>query len=353
MLQSIFISIADTLVDASFYLLIGFILAGILRSLFTVEMLGKHLGDSSWRSVWKAALIGVPLPLCSCSVVPVGISLKKNGASNGATMSFLVSTPETGVDSIAVSYAFLDPIMTIIRPIAAFITAIVSGSLENIFGSQKQSDTVQQSDAPQTSCNCSTNCNNEADKTVESRFDRLKSGIVYAFTDLLGDVAYYLLLGLIASGILSAIIPENFFIDVMHSPLVNMMIMLAVGIPIYVCASASTPIAAALIMKGITPGAALIFLLAGPATNISTIALVRSKLGQRSLIIYLFSIAMIALAMGSLTDSVYSYFDIKPQVSIGTMHDVIPESIHIISAVIFLPILLLACFREIRHRFFK
>ncbi|HMW36461.1 MAG TPA: permease, partial [bacterium] len=131
------------------------------------------------------------------------------------------------------------------------------------------------------------------------------------------------------------------------------MIMLAVGIPIYVCASASTPIAAALIMKGITPGAALIFLLAGPATNISTIALVRSKLGQRSLIIYLFSIAMIALAMGSLTDSVYSYFDIKPQVSIGTMHDVIPESIHIISAVIFLPILLLACFREIRHRFFK
>lgn len=353
MIESIFISITDTLIDASFYLLIGFIIAGILRSFFSTEMLAKHLGDSTWKSVVKAAIIGVPLPLCSCSVVPVGMSLKKNGASNGATMSFLVSTPETGVDSIAVSYAFLDPIMTFIRPIAAFITAIVSGTLENFFGAKTQNLSLMEEVENQSPCNCSADCSNSANKIEKSHVKRLKSGLVYAFTDLLGDVAYYLLIGLIISGILTAIIPENFFINVMHSPIVNMIIMLGVGIPIYVCASASTPIAAALIMKGISPGAALVFLLAGPATNVSTIALVKSKLGQRSLLIYLISISLIALCAGLITDALYIYFDIKPQVSIGTMNDVIPENFHLISALIFLPLLLWACFREVRHRFFK
>ncbi len=349
MFREICFSTADTLVESSFYLLIGFFFAGIVKAFVRTESIVRHIGKPNMISVVKAALIGTPLPLCSCSVLPMAASLNKSGASKGALVSFLVSTPESGFDSVAMSYAMLDPLMTVFRPIAAFVTAIVSGFFENSFFRKEKNAAVSGSPAVLKPVQESNDAHDQrgADKTP---WQKIKSGLRYAFTDLLGDIAYYLLIGLVLSGIISAIIPRDFFAQYFQSEFLTMLVMLIVGIPMYVCASASTPIAAALILKGISPGAALVFLLSGPATNLATIAVVKQMLGTRSLFTYLFSISAVALLMGLLLNGVYDHFAIPVHVNMGSASEWIPDALKYISAAVFLPLLARGLWHEISHR---
>ena len=358
-LIDVFSSIGYTLIDASFYLLIGFLCAGILKAFVHTDTVVKYIGQPTMSSVLKASFIGVPMPLCSCSVIPMAVSLNKSGASKGATVSFLVSAPETGVDSIAISYAMLDPLMTVFRPLAAFCTAFFSGILENTISRRKTDVPVLES-AQQSTLNedCNTeNCQCHGEET-KNRTDigvmyKLKNGIKYAFGDLLGDIAYYLLIGLVISGIISSVLPEDFFSTYLQNEFLTMLVMLMVGIPMYVCASASTPIAAALILKGISPGAALVFLLAGPATNLSTMAVVKNMLGRKSFVSYILSISGAAMLFGFLLNAVYLYFDIPIIVNLGSASETVPDWVKFCSAVLLLPLLFRGLYKEVKHRFSK
>ena len=251
--------------EAAPFVLFGFFAAGLLKVLIPERVIVKHLGGNGFRSVFKASLFGVPLPLCSCGVIPVAIGLRKQGASKGATASFLVSVPETGVDSVAITWALLDPLMTIIRPVSAFITALATGSLINLLPEKKAVSKTDTAD----SC-CSANPDSSMPLAQRPLLLRLKDGVIYAFTDLLKDIGGWLLLGILIAGIISYFVPVNFVDRYLGGEYSSLLIMLIIGIPLYICASASTPIAAALVLKGLSPGAALVFLLAGPATNAAT-----------------------------------------------------------------------------------
>ncbi len=269
--------------EISVYLLFGFIVAGLLHILFPESIVRRHLGKDSFGSVLKSTLFGIPLPLCSCGVVPVATSLRNNGASKGATVSFLISTPEVGVDSFLVTYSLLGWVFGLFRIAASLLTALVAGIAVNILAGKNSSGSRG---FPMNNSNS------------EKAMDRLKAFFPYLEYELLGSIANTLVVGIIIAGIISAVIPEGFFERFLDYPLLSLMAMLVVGIPMYVCAAASTPIAASLIMKGISPGAALVFLLTGPATNAVTISTVVRTLGKKTAVVYLSAIGIVSLALG-------------------------------------------------------
>ena len=251
--------------------------------------------------------------------MPAVAGLKKQGANNGACLAFLISSPETGVDAIALTYSLLDPLITVIRPITALITAVVAGITENITGRSEQPD--QRAVADRTcmvdGCCDGTDCDSTEHATHHNFLEKVRAGIGYAFGDLMADLAGWFMLGITLAGIITALVPESFVSSVFGSGLLAYLSMLAVSLPMYVCASMSTPVAAALVMKGMSPGAALILLLAGPATNMATIAMVGGMLGKRSLGIYLGSIALCTLIAAYLTDLLYSALGISAKAAAG------------------------------------
>lgn len=285
------------------YVLFGFLAAGLLRALLPEEAVARHLGNKGTASVLKASLFGVPLPLCSCGVIPAAVGLRRQGASKGASAAFLVSVPETGVDSIAITWALLDPIMTVVRPAAAFLTATVTGVLINLLPDEKEPKTEAGG-----GCGCAASCGAESSPSASPPLGRrLREGVAYAFGELLKDIGKWLLLGIVVAGLIAYFVPGDFFTRYMGSELLSMLVMLAVGIPMYICASASTPVAAALVLKGLSPGAALVFLLAGPATNAATITVVRRFWGKGATAVYLASIAGCSLLLGWLTNRTYAW----------------------------------------------
>jgi uncharacterized membrane protein YraQ (UPF0718 family) len=328
--------------SAALYMLLGFFIAGVLRVLIPTEKIGALLGCGRFRPVLLAALIGVPLPLCSCGVIPAAAGLRKQGAGKGATLSFLISTPESGVDSISISYALLDPLMTIARPVAGFLTAMVAGVAESFFGRNTPTQTPLMSDG----CNCSGNvCQTglSLEKPTDlatsvhpfrRAFTRLGFGIRYAFDDLLGDVGKWFILGTLIAGGITLLIPDTLFAVVSENRLLAMLIAMAAGIPMYVCATASTPIAAALILKGLNPGAALVFLMLGPATNIASISMIYGLLGKKSLLIYLGSMIGCAFLFGFMVDGLYAMMGMAPTAVTGQAAEIIPEVIEMVAAVI-------------------
>lgn len=326
----------DIFREAAVYLVFGFVVAGLLRYFVPSEKVARHLGGNGTRQVVYASLLGIPLPLCSCGVIPTAIGLHKQGASKGATLSFLVSTPETGIDSIAITYALLDPIMTIFRPVSAFITAMFVGISENLLGKKNHDSSISDS----LSCNLDRD-NRPVLVSVPLPFHiKIVKGLRYAFISLLGDLANWLLLGFILAGAISYFIPVGWLEEHFNSPILSMLIMLVVGIPLYVCATASTPIAAALMIKGLNPGAALVFLLAGPATNIATMTIIARYFGKATLAIYLTGITFCALLFGSLLNGLYSFLGINPIVLIGKAGEMIPpwlELSGVFLLLIFLP----------------
>ena len=308
------------------FLLFGLAVAGWIKAAVPERWVMRHLGGDDLRSVTKASLVGAPLPLCSCSVVPTAIALEESGASKGATTSFLISTPETGVDSVGITWALIDPLMTVARPIAAVSTALAAGLAVNGLvrhDSQRAGDRQPVDEPPPVESSesaVSAECP-ECTEPVEHAHEDAKGaaggsvvrrGLAYAFGPLLADLAPWLVLGFAASALIALAVPDDFFGETLPGNWASMLIMLVVGVPLYVCATASTPVAAALMAKGLNPGAALVFLLAGPATNLATIGVVGGRLGGRVLTVYLTSIAVLALAGGWLLDLLYPLLGFDP-----------------------------------------
>lgn len=294
------------LLESSPYMLFGFLGAGLLKAFLPEEAVARHLGKNSVGSVLKASLFGIPLPLCSCGVIPAAVGLRRQGASKGASAAFLVSTPESGVDSIAITWALLDPVMTVARPLSAFLTATVTGLLINRL--PEETAPVAPAAASAGGCGCAGgSCGGPATPAKPSLAHRLLGGLAYAFGDLLGDIGRWLLLGIAVAGVLAWVLPDDFFVRHLGSEFSSLLIMLVVGIPLYICASASTPVAAAMVLKGLSPGAALVFLLAGPATNAATIAVVTRFWGRRATVVYLAAIAGCSLLLGWLLNRFYAW----------------------------------------------
>jgi len=320
--------------DAAIYILFGTAIAGVIQVLVDKDAIARYLGKPGLKSVALAAVFGVPLPLCSCGVIPTAVSLRKNGASKGAVLSFLISTPESGIDSIAISYALLDPLMTIFRPVAAFGTAIIAGLSENAFGKKEQNSATKQTDSCQY---CAEEGHANHNHNLVQKF---RHGIHYAFVDLLGDIAQWLTIGIVAGGVISYFVPQSFIENYLGSGFKAMLVMLAVGIPLYICASASTPIAAALIAKGMSPGVALVFLLAGPATNVAGILAVGKFLGKRSAVIYLIAISVCAVGLGLLLNWIYFAAGIDIKTTLGKAGEMFPHYIKLIAAIILIVLMI-------------
>lgn len=270
--------------EVAFYLLIGFGVAGILHILFPESIIKRHLGSNSFGSVIKSTLFGIPLPICSCGVVPVAVSIKNNGASKGSVVSFLIATPQVGADSFMITYSLLGWVFGVFRIITSLITALAAGIFVNMLGNGQRRDLLPMQTA-----------NNQ-----ERAGDRARSILHYMEYELLGSIANPLLVGILIAGLVTVFVPDGFFESYMGSDFLSMLLMLVIGIPMYVCASASTPIAASLIMKGMSPGAALVFLLTGPATNAISISAILNVIGKKSTIVYLAVIAIVSLALGYL-----------------------------------------------------
>ncbi len=285
------------------YILFGLLISGVLSSFLTSALIARHLGQGRVWPVIKAALFGIPLPLCSCGVLPAAVTLKQQGANRGATTAFMIATPESGVDSIAVSYALLDPFLTVVRPVAALISAVVAGIVENLFVCSDQEP------AEPVGCCCSSDC-----ETRRSFVD----GLRYAFTQVWQDMAVWFFFGLLLAGVITALVPASLMDAWLGGGFSSLVIMLVIGIPVYICASASTPIAAALILQGVSPGAALVFLLAGPATNVTSLTVLVSILGKRGTAVYLVMVSGGALLCGWLVDQVYRVMAWSPQARLGS-----------------------------------
>jgi len=314
------------LLEASVYILFGMLIGGLLKVFLNPSFVADHLGKGRFSSVIKAALFGIPIPLCSCGVLPAAASLKKQGANNGATTAFLISTPESGVDSIAITYALLDPIMTVARPISAFITAVAAGISENLLQTQKEKDWKRVIDrsCPIDNCCDGNECPPEEHAQHHSFGEKLRAGLKFAVDDLWGDLAGWFFAGLLLAGIIAAIIPQELMTRYLGGGLHSMLIMLLVGIPMYICATASTPVAAALILKGVSPGAALVFLLVGPATNVTSLSVLFGLLGKRATVIYLVMLSLFAVISGLVLDMIYESLGVSASAVVGQAGEVLP-----------------------------
>jgi len=389
--------------------MLGLFIAGLLNVYLPANFLNRHLGKEGLWTTVKAAFIGAPMPLCSCGVIPAAIGLRRAGASKSATTAFLVSTPETGVDSVSVSYVLLGPFMAVIRPIAAVCSAIVAGVLVGKDSElhQQQSTTANKENTKTTSC-CSSKqpepmttsscCSKEASakptqsccskrttkeleavkttsccsnkgsqatpesqqscaseqavpsqksccsseqptKTVESRFSKLKRAVSFSCNKLLEDTMIWLMIGLFFAALVQTYVPES-YLSQWGSGILAMLVVILISIPMYICATASTPIAAGLLLSGVSPGAVLVFMLAGPATNIATLGVVGKELGKRAVVAYLIGVIATALAFGFLTDYLVTQYGFVVAPMIGEEHEVLPHWLSFISGIVLATLML-------------
>lgn len=333
-------SLIAVFMEMSPYLLLGFFIAGILNELFKGAKFRKFIGENNFKSVLNASLLGVPLPLCSCGVIPTGVSLHKSGASKGSAVSFMISTPQTGVDSILVTWSLMGLPFALIRPVIALFTGVFGGVLTNFLEKGQKSQTVE-----------SKNPDHENKVEKRSLFQKFTGAMKYAFVDFLDDISLWLFIGLVIAALISVIIPEGFFTAYMGNNYLSMVIVLVASIPLYVCATSSVPIAVALMLKGLNPGAALVFLMAGPATNAATVMVIGKTLGKKALFSYLFSIIAGALVSGAIIDNFLPKQWFTP--SIMNEHHHHHEGInyfYIISSIIMAVLLMMSLFRYIKRR---
>ncbi|MFT7053328.1 MAG: uncharacterized membrane protein YraQ (UPF0718 family) [Psychromonas sp.] len=377
----------DLFLDSAPWLLLGLIFAGLLKMFVPMKWIHNQLGGHGFKSTIKAALIGAPLPLCSCGVIPAAVGLRRSGASKAATTSFLVSTPETGVDSITVSYVLLGPFMTVVRPIAAITSAIVAGLLVGKDDEQNKSEKNHKNDntkpfkgenkstcctadkfpvvsAVDTHCcadtlakqpdtvECCESTHDTAHKQTEtaaccesthqdiatqlqgtSIVSRILKGFHFAATDLVKDITVWLLIGLFFAALVQTYVPADFLVQ-WGDGILAMLVMVIISVPMYICATASTPIAAGLLLAGVSPGAVLVFMLAGPATNIATLGVVAKELGKRALWGYLGGVLSVALLSGVLVNYLVSTFGILVAPKISEQHQLLPEIVVHASAII-------------------
>ncbi|MEM6749449.1 MAG: SO_0444 family Cu/Zn efflux transporter [Planctomycetota bacterium] len=369
----------DVTLELAPWLVLGLVSAGLLRAWLPQSTILRWLGAGSKWAPLRAAVVGTPLPLCSCSVLPVAIDLRRQGAGRGATSSFLVSTPANGVDSIAVTYGLLGPFLAWVRPAVGIVTAAIVGWSVEAFGEKRTpektaagpsvggttsgggggccggatktepesaapaasccaSQTAPPVSLPVSSCGCGPKpepetaaasggcCNSETNQntaraTAGGWVRRGVAGVSYAFTKLLSDIALWIVLGVLGAAAVTALAPADWLAQVGRGP-VGMLAAMLVGVPMYICATASVPLAAALLAAGASPGVVVVFLLAGPATNLATFALLRKELGARSAWVFLVSMAAVSLSAGLAVDALASALsiDLRGQVTMGHEH---------------------------------
>ncbi len=283
----------------SFYLLLGFLFAGILHVLVPQQLFSKYLSQNNWVSVLYATLFGIPLPLCSCGVIPTAMALYREGASKGSVIAFLIATPQTGVDSIIATYSLLGLPFAIIRPIVALFTAMFAGLTTNIFTSQQNVTPVQVAEQKQ--------------EIQLSFIQKLKRIFQYGYVEMMEDIGKMLLFGLIVAGLIAYFVPDNFFMMFGHNTILTMLLVLLVAVPMYVCATGSIPIAIALMLKGMSPGTALVLLMAGPAANIASMLVIGKVLGKKTFALYLTTLVIGAIASGLIIDNFLpaGWFDVS------------------------------------------
>lgn len=268
------------------YLLLGFLLAGLMHAFVPANLYRRYLGGDSFRSVLNATLLGIPLPLCSCGVIPTAMSLRKEGASKGATVSFLISTPQTGVDSMIATYSLMGLPFALLRPLVALMTALMGGSLVNWLD-DKGNETA--------GCTSSSPVKEIGQLTFAQK---IKSALHYAFVEMMQDIGKWLMVGLVIAGLITVFVPDSFFAIFADKPLLSMLLVLAFAVPMYLCATGSIPIAVALMMKGLSPGTALVLLMAGPAVNAASMLVISKVMGRKTLMLYLLSIVSGAIGFG-------------------------------------------------------
>jgi len=313
--------------EAAPWLVLGIVVSGLIKVWLPTRLLERWLGGRGVWPVVKASLIGTPLPLCSCSVIPAAVTLRRSGASKGSTVSFLVSTPENGADSIALSYALLGPFLTIVRPIAAVISAVAAGLLT--FAMARDDGLVVEEASRETeagaSCCGSGSCASSAgdDDQPESFAGKLRRAYLFAVDDLFTDIAGWLAIGLALAALMNTLVPPDAMAQ-WGSGLLAMLAVMAVGVPMYICATASTPVAASMLIAGVSPGTVLVFLLAGPATNLATIGVVRKELGGRVVAAYLLGVCGGAVLLGLATDALVNLWGIAIQPAEMGEHHLIP-----------------------------
>ena len=279
-MKDILIAFAHVFAMMAPWLVFGFLTAGIIAVWIPRSWVNRMMGGSSGlRGILRAVAIGVPLPVCSCGVLPIAAGLRKHGAGKGPTAALLVSTPQTGIDSILATYALMGPVFAVARPLAAALTGIAGGMAVSIVGGE-DAETVEMEEAP-----------------VASR--GVKAILWQAYRRLLGSVAKPLAIGLAISALVTVLVPDNFFAEAFGgNDWIAMPVMALVGFPMYVCSTASIPIAASLILKGVSPGAALVFLMVGPAMNAMSLTTVSALVGRKAAVAYLVTILVGAILCG-------------------------------------------------------
>ncbi len=310
------------------YLLLGFLVAGVLSVLIRPEFVERHLGGRGIWPVLKASAFGVPLPLCSCGVIPVAASIRRHGASKGATTAFLISTPQTGVDSILVTFSLLGPVFAVYRPLAALVSGLLGGAVVSV--AERGTATSGPTEKCRDVC-CAPG----------PKRGRALLAIAYGFVTLPRDIGRALLVGLVVAALISAIVPEGYFSTIVPPGPLQILVLMAVGIPIYICATASIPIAAGLIAAGVSPGAAFALLMTGPATNAATVATIWKIMGRRTCLIYLATMMIAAFAGGLLLDQIVSAEDVQAAMH---HHDWMHPRVKDVLAIVLLGVLLIGAF---------
>jgi len=301
------IDFAKILGEMSPYLLLGFFFAGLLYAFIPRERIERYFSGNPLKSSVLASLFGVPLPLCSCGVIPTGTALYRNGASKGGTVSFLISTPQTGVDSILATFSLMGLPLAIIRPLAALVTGITGGIITSVI-TKNESDKGAYLQPTRRNTTFS---------------EKVKTVFRYGFVEFIQDISKWLVIGLVLAALISALIPDDFIGLLNLPPIVQMLLILAVSVPLYICATGSIPLAAILILKGVSPGAAFVLLMAGPASNVATITMIGKVLGRKSLFVYLATIVIGALSFGLLIDYILpvQWFNGIAQQHLGHHHN--------------------------------
>ena len=291
------------------FLLLGFLLAGLMHAFIPGQIYSRYLAKPTFSSVLYAALFGIPLPLCSCGVIPTAMSLRREGASKGAVASFLIATPQTGVDSIIATYSLMGLPFAIVRPFIAFLTALFGGQMVNMveakpnqaFPKGRMSDSISNQEGI-VKAGCSCGHEHDHEHHHHGFIKKLRSALSYAFLDMMEDIGKWLMVGLIVAGLITVLVPDSFFEIFKDNSLASMLLVLCFSIPMYLCATGSIPIAVALMLKGLTPGAALVLLMAGPACNMASILVINKVMGRKTLITYLASIIIGAVGFGLAID---------------------------------------------------
>jgi uncharacterized membrane protein YraQ (UPF0718 family) len=349
-MQATFIALLNNIwlvfLDTAFWLLIGLLAAGFIKSFISEDTMQRWVGGRGIGSILRAALFGAPLPLCSCGVLPAAIGLHRSGASKEATVSFLISTPETSIDSVAVTYALMGPVMAIVRPVSALVNAVGTGLLTTLVSEDDKPRDIKENDVssccsskqveevePAVSSCCAGESNSQNENKIHVKPNRLFQALSYASAELLDDISTWLVIGIVLAGAMLTFIPPDWFAQ-WGNGLTAMLVMLVVGVPMYICAVASTPVAAGLLVAGVSPGAVLVFLLVGPATNIASFALLKNELGLKVTAMYLFGLSVLSLMMGLLLEWFLEMKQWTIETNITDSHTMLPGVVAWVSAFI-------------------